>query len=86
MFLDHYPKNAPLPRIYPTLDGNVSVEWTIHNWEVGFEIELHSLFGIFIAVNLLTDEEIEKKLNLKEPTEWRNLVEIISSLNESIDE
>ena len=86
MFLDHYPKNASLPRIYPTLDGNVSVEWTIYNWEIGFEIELRSLFGIFIAVNLLTDEEIEKETNLKESTEWKNLVEIISSLNESIDE
>lgn len=86
MFSEYYPETAPLPRIYPTPEGNVSVEWTLGNWEVSFEIGLCDLVGIFLAVNVLTDEEIEKEINLKEPTAWKDLTKTIIILNEGVNE
>lgn len=86
MFSEHYPENAPLPRIYPTPEGNVSVEWTIGNWEISLEIELCNLVGTFLAIDVLTNKELEKEINLKEPAAWKDLTNFITNLNEGVNE
>ena len=59
---------------------------TLGNWEVSFEIGLCNLVGTFLAINVLTNEEIEKEINLKEPSAWEDLTKTITILNEGVNE
>lgn len=83
MFSENYSEDAPLPRIYPTLDGNISAEWTIADWEVGFEIDMHSMNGTFLAVNASSDNEIEMKVNLNDADGWKCLNDALADLNDA---
>ena len=83
MFSENYSEDAPLPRIYPTLEGNISAEWTIADWEVGFEIDLHNMNGTFLAVNTLSDDELEMKIDLNDPNGWKCLNDALADLNDA---
>jgi len=73
LFKDNFGSNLPLPTIFPTLEGNIQLEWTIGSKEVSLEINLSTFISELVSVD--TDnqnvEEIYFDLNTSE--KWNNL-------------
>lgn len=66
----HYPDNAPVPVIFPTEEGNISVEWSISEFDVDVEVDLTMHDGIWNAYHRHTQVAEEERLNLDNPDGW----------------
>lgn len=70
----YYPGKLMLPDAYPTLDGGVTLEWSIGTLEVSLEISLEINLGThsgeWDCYNTSTKSSIEKTLDLNNPNDW----------------
>ncbi len=82
-FERHYPDDAPLPYIYPTPEGRVQMEWSLGPFEVSLEINLASHSAEWFWVEIPTDAEAERTLNLDDANEWAWLASEIRRLARS---
>lgn len=62
-----YPNDAPRPRIYPTPEGGVQVEWSLGDLEI--DIDAHT--AEWFSADLNADSSEERILNLDNPTDWQ---------------
>lgn len=69
-FSDQYPDYLPLPRIYPTFEGGVRLEWSIGPNDASLEVNLSDRSGYWHNLNLQTDKDEERLLNLGDSGEW----------------
>lgn len=69
----YYPESLPLPAIFPTVDGNIQLEWTINNQEISLEVDLEYFSGELLSVDSTTQEVLEDSLQLEEELDWRKL-------------
>lgn len=76
----NYPDDLPSPYLFPTPEGGVLAEWSFEPWAPSLEIELHRKQGIWHALNLETDEETVKALDLTNTDDWKWLVEQLRNL------
>lgn len=67
---EHYSDNLTLPYIYPVAEGGVRLEWTHGPEDVSLEIDLHNHSGDWHRLNLETDAEEARELNLDDKDEW----------------
>ena len=74
------PSDLPPPYLYPTATAGVQIEWSIGSNSVSLEICLASHTGIWHQLNLRSDEELERDLNLSEATAWEWLIQQINCL------
>lgn len=74
----YYTEDEPLPYIYPTLDGNLELEWTINNVELILEIDLSSLIGNLLIIK--GDKDSEYSLDLNFPSGWNELNDILKGV------
>lgn len=77
---------SPKPYIYPTIDGNVQVEWTIGGWEISMKVDLEKRIGELLAVDTEFGRDIEQTLNLDDPAGWgvlRSTLSIIQNKGDS---
>lgn len=76
----YLPADFPRPYLYPTVSGGIQVEWSIESNEVSLEIDLDSRLGIWHQLNLRpqlnlqSDDEIERELNLDHSTAWEWII------------
>ena len=73
MFDTIYPRELPLPHLYPTAEGGVRAEWSIQRWDLSLEIDLSTKAGYWHALELDTDEEDEAELSLATSLGWHDL-------------
>ena len=69
-FNRHYPDDLPLPYAYPTPEGGVQMEWSLGPFEISLEIDLASHSAEWFWVEIPTDAEDERMLNLDDETAW----------------
>ena len=80
IFDSFFPDNRSLPYLFPTLEGHVLAEWSFQPWSPSLEIDLSTKRGIWHILNLDTDEEDTKELDLTNPEGWKWLAQKISDL------
>ena len=81
-FDEHYPKNLPLPYLYPTEEGGVQAEWSLGPKEISLDIELSSHSGEWHVLDVETDDVSERTLNIEDAGDWKWLVEQIRHMNQ----
>lgn len=73
-----YPRELPIPYIYPTLEGNIQLEWTIEEIDISIEIELSQLIGHWHALTLETNQKTSIQLfDFNESKDWKRLISMI---------
>jgi len=70
-FQRNYPDELLPPYLYPTAEGGVQAEWSVSTWEVTLEINLERKRGEWHALEMTSEKEEEKSLNLDESDSWQ---------------
>jgi hypothetical protein len=78
-FAERYPDDLRLPYLFPTPAGRVLAEWSLAPWSLSLEIDTVAKRGYWHALNLETDEEAEKELDLASVEDWKWLAEQVRS-------
>jgi hypothetical protein len=73
LFKENYGSNLPLPTIFPTLEGNIQLEWTIASIEISLEVNLSTFISELVSVNTETQDVQELYFDLNTSEEWNNL-------------
>ena len=76
----HYPEDAPLAAIFPTEDGNISVEWRIGEYAADMVVDLRFHYGTWGASHVRTWLAEENELNLDDPDDWAWLTNRLAEL------
>ncbi len=76
-FATCWPDDIPPPYLFPTPDSHVLAEWSLPPWTPSLEIDLAHKTGDWHALNLDTDGEETKSLNLSDAAGWNWLAERI---------
>lgn len=63
-------EELPLPYLFPTAEGNLLAEWSLKPWSITLEVDLQRQLGSWHSLNVSTDEEFSKELNLTLPNDW----------------
>ena len=78
-FERHYPDDAPLPYIYPTFEGGISMECSVENSEAMLEIDIDDHSAEWFWLDRDSDDEFERTLNLDDIADWQWLASEIRS-------
>ena len=81
VFDQHYPEDLPLPFLYPTEEGGIQAEWSLEPQEVTLEIDLGAHSATWHALNMETDDDTSRTLNLNDANGWTWLIEQIQQMN-----
>ena len=79
-FNDHYSDTLSLPYVYPVAEGGVRFEWLFGRQDVSLEIDLREHFGAWHSLNLNTDDEEARSLNLNAKGDWDWMVGQLQTL------
>lgn len=82
---NEYLNLLPLPRIYPTFEGGVQLEWSIGSNDASLEVNLSDRSGYWHNLNLRTGKDEERLLNLEGSEEWDRLSAMLQRLTESAE-
>jgi hypothetical protein len=66
----YYADDIPLPYLFPTPEGHVLAEWSLKPWSPSLEIHLAVKGAEWHCLNLDTDEESEKDVDLGKAEDW----------------
>jgi hypothetical protein len=77
-FESNYDYKNPLPSIFPTVEGNIQLEWSINNREISLEVFSNDLSAEYLEYNTLTNNTVEEILNLTEKSGWQILSQKLS--------
>ncbi len=80
-FDEMYSNEAPLPHLYPTPEGRVLAEWSHKPWASSLEIDLTKKSGDWHTLNLDTDVEDTRMLDLTNPNDWQWLAQEIRRIS-----
>lgn len=78
LFKESFSENLPLPTIFPTLEGNIQLEWTLGSKEISLEVNLSDLTAEFMSVDVSNDDVIEELINLQDKAEWNKFTQYLS--------
>ena len=78
-----YPGDLPLPRIYPTPEGGVQMEWTLGRFGAELEVNLDDRVGEWLWIDIASEDEDEESLNLDDSDSWSWLAAEIRRLGSS---
>ena len=80
LFNSYYDNKLPLPAIFPTLEGNIQLEWKKENNNIVLNIELSTLKADFFYYNSEKDsDEFENQIILNSKNNWELLNKWIES-------
>jgi hypothetical protein len=74
-FGQHYPEGLPLPFLYPSLEGGIQAEWSVEPNEASLKVDLVGRSGYWQSLNMETNTEESRELNLADAADWRWLAE-----------
>lgn len=83
IFDANYSVELPQPFAYPTAEGGVQVEWTIGDFELSLEIDLSTHRAQWHCLNLRTEADSFRDVNLADAGDWTRLVAEIRQLAEA---
>ncbi len=69
-----HPDAVPLPYLYPTAEGGVQAEWSLGAHEISLEIAGDTHQAEWQALNLESDQEDTRRLDLDDPASWAWIV------------
>lgn len=73
-----YDARLPMPRIYPTIEGNISAEWSINGRELTAEIDLETGLGEWMEFNPADSRvTVTADFDLSNPDGWRVLNDLV---------
>ena len=72
---------APAPYLYPTEDGGVQAEWPVGDHEITLEVDLATRKGLWHDLDMVTDQDEERELNLDDDAAWTWVVETLRTLS-----
>lgn len=70
----HYPDETLPPYLYPTLTGDIRAEWSHERQEFSLDVQLTTKRATWHALDLETDDEESRDLNLEKDADWAWLV------------
>lgn len=81
LFYQHFDKNLPLPAIFPTIEGNIQLEWQNDNQNIILEVNLQSFQAEHFYFDSL-DDAIEEEFTypLSEEHGWETLCKKIEKI------
>ncbi|MEO8493933.1 MAG: hypothetical protein ABI614_02605 [Planctomycetota bacterium] len=79
-FETHYIERFILPHLYPTLDAKVRSEWSLSGNEISLEIDLTTHSSVWHEINLNTENEDTRTLDLNDIDHWAWMMRRIDSL------
>ena len=79
-FKTHFQIKTPLPYLYPTETGGIQAEWSLGLHEISLDMHLDTHLGLWNDLNLDSDVDHEKQLNLDEDSNWDWLAKQITDL------
>ena len=71
----HYPDKTPLPHLYPTPEGGIRAEWSSDRWDLSLDIHLADKRGTWHGLDLETNSEETRELDLENDNNWKWLIE-----------
>jgi hypothetical protein len=71
----------PLPYLYPTAEGGIQAEWSLHDWSVTLEINLETQIGEYQALNLKDQTSTDLQFHLGEPGGWEQLNQALKQID-----
>ncbi len=80
-FEENYPDDLRRPYLFPTPAGRVLAEWSLSPWSLSLEIDPAIKRGSWHALNIDTDGEAEKELDLADADDWAWLADQVRSLS-----
>jgi hypothetical protein len=84
-FETYFTGDVPFPYLFPTPEGRILAEWDCKPWSPSLEIDLSIKNAEWHALNIETDHEEEKRLDLSLPEDWSWLAERIRALAGEIE-
>ena len=80
LFNSYFDSKLPLPAIFPTVDGNIQLEWKRVNKNITMNIELSTLKTVFFYYNDLDDsDEYEEEIGLENNDKWDSINNLIET-------
>ncbi len=79
-FEKHFPDHLQLPYVFPTAEGGIQMEWSVEPNDASLEIDLNTHHGAWHCLNMITDKEITRDLDLEGPGDWNWLIEQIREM------
>lgn len=76
----NYPDDLPRPFIYPTSEGGLQLEWSLGEHELSLEVDLANHTGAWHRLQLPTQQDETRNINLEVDAEWKRLVDEIDQL------
>lgn len=76
-----YSEELPWPYVYPTVEGNIRLEWEFETRELSLEVDLHDRTGEWHVVDVATGKEEYRLVNLADEKEWEFICERIKNYN-----
>jgi hypothetical protein len=73
-------KNVPTPKIYPTPEGGLSLEWQINRHDISLEINLDDHTAYWHSLNLDKKKSEDKNLELNKPDQWQWIIEQLQGI------
>jgi hypothetical protein len=70
-----YPEDTKNPHLYPTPEGDLRAEWSNDRWDISLVIRLSDKSGMWHALDLQSDAEETRDLNLDDNSSWTWIVE-----------
>lgn len=76
----YYIEQFVLPHVYPTIGGGIQAEWSLGKSEVSLEIDLNRQIGEWHQLNVETDADSSRTLDLNKTEDWDWIMEQLKSL------
>lgn len=78
-FKNYFNSNLQLPAIFPTLDGDLVLEWKKNEVEISLEVKLNDLNSELFYFDMNNDDnDFQQEINLKLDSEWQKINDLIS--------
>lgn len=80
LFNSYFNSKLPLPAVFPTLEGNIQLEWKKDNKNIILDVNISSLESDFFYYNDFNDkDEIEQIIILSSKENWNTLNSLIEA-------
>lgn len=77
----YFPDDLQLPHVFPTAEGGIQAEWTLGSQDVSIEVDLPERHAVWHRLDMNTDEEDMRNLDLEKEDDWKWIVSEIRRMS-----